>query len=101
MARGRKVRSSEADRLLQEWERSGERMSTWCEARGLNWYSLSAYKGWLETRCASKVAFAEVVVAEATPEPRYRIEVGPFAIEVDDRFEAETLQRLVRVVAAC
>ena len=40
-AKGRKVRASEAERLLEEWEASGERMSAWCRARGLNWTSPS------------------------------------------------------------
>lgn len=65
MAKGRKVRADEAAELLERWERSGEPMSRWRAARGLHWYSLLAYKGWLCTRSgsepSSEVAFAEVV----------------------------------------
>lgn len=106
MARGRKVRPGEAGALLREWEVSGQPMSRWCEDRGLNWYSLSAFKGW---GVRGELAFAEVVEVEedaahetvAVSRARYRVEVGAVTIEVGDDFEAETLQRLVRAVAAC
>lgn len=106
MVKGRKVRPSEAGELLAEWEGSGEPMSSWCEERGLNWYSLSAYKGW---GVRAEVAFAEVVEEEeeaplqavAVGAARYRVEVGAVTIEVSDDFRCDTLQRLVRAVAAC
>lgn len=109
MASGRKVRAEEALELLERWEQSGERMSTWCAARGLNWYSLSAYKGWLFTRWDDEpgkdLVFAEVVVgdveASATQGGRYRIELGAVVLEVDDAFRDDTLRRLLRVVSSC
>ena len=109
MASGRKVQAEEALELLERWEQSGERMSTWCAARGLNWYSLSAYKGWLFTRWEKQpvedVVFAEVVLDEvAADEPnagRYRIEIGDVVLEVGDRFRDDTLRRLLQVVASC
>ena len=109
MARGRKVCAEEALQLLERWERSGEPMSKWCAARGLNWYSLSAYKGWLCTRWddehVAEAGFAEVLVNEpATPEPeggRYRIELDDIVIEVDDRFRDRTLLRLIEVLETC
>ena len=112
MAKGRKVSAHEAATLLEQWESSGEPMSRWCAARGLNRYSLSAYKGWLATRWGVEpggaVAFAEVVINE--PEPvetfvpigsRYRVEVGDVVVEVDDHFQDTTLRRLLQVVASC
>lgn len=33
--------------------------------------------------------------------PRYRVAVGELTVEVDDDFRPETLQRLLRAVAAC
>jgi len=100
-AKGRKVRASEAERLLEEWEASGERMSAWCRARGLNWYSLSAFKGWLATR-GQGVELAEVVLAEPGPAVgRYRLELRGVVVEVDDHFRDDTLRRLLRTVAAC
>ncbi len=102
MANGRKVRSSEADELLREWEASGEAMSSWCARRGLSWYSLSAFKGW---SVRGEVGFAEVVeqrpLEPITHGGRYRVEVGALVIEVGDDFRSETLQRLVRAVATC
>jgi hypothetical protein len=88
--------------LLAEWERSGERMSSWCAARGLNWYSLSAYKGWRERASApAMLHLAEVVVRQAPQPATYRVLLGSAAIEVDDDFRADTLRRLVQVVASC
>ena len=109
-AKGRKVRADEAVVLLEQWERSGEPMSRWCAVRGLNWYSLSAYKGWLATRWdaepGGEESFAEVVVNERgdTFVPiggRYRVELGGVMVEVDDHFQDNTLRRLLRVVASC
>jgi hypothetical protein len=102
----RKVKPEEAAGLLREWEASGEPMSSWCTRRGLNWYSLSAFKGWGVR--APEVPFAVVVVAPAAGDaapvrdhPRYRVEVGAVTIEVGDDFRADTLQRLLVAVAAC
>lgn len=100
MVKGRKVKRAEVPRLLDEWESSGEPMSQWCEARGLNWYSLNAFKGrWSETT----PEFAEVVVADEDAlrrGGRYRVEVDGLVFEVDDDFRAETLQRLIQTVMA-
>jgi hypothetical protein len=93
---------SEAAELLGEWEGSGEKMSQWCEDRGLNWYSLNAHKG--REASLPRVAFAEVVLADAevvASVGRYRVELGDIVVEVDDHFRADTLRRLVQVIAAC
>ena len=84
---GRRIKRDEAGDLLEAWERSGERMSDWCSARGLNWYSLNAFKGRWSPRTA-EIAFAEVVTTSATvPMPAvYRVLVGELAIEVEDDF---------------
>jgi hypothetical protein len=103
MAKGRKVTGAEAAELVREWQRSGERMSSWCAERGINWYSLSGYKGWQMTRRGRRLEFAEVVVADAAGEAhaRYRVEIGDIVVEVDDHFRADTLRRLVQAVATC
>lgn len=102
MAEGRLVRRDEVEELLEAWEESGERMSDWCAARGLNWYSLNAFKGrWTERR----PVFAEVVTTTAVHSPTrpavYRVLVGELAVEVEDDFDGDTLVRLVRAVARC
>mgnify|MGYP000036765704 CR=1 FL=1 len=122
MAKGRKVRSTEAAGLLLEWSLSREPMSSWCGTRGLCWRSLSAFKGWGAERSAVEMGFAEVVpepgavdggFVEIVREPesvaaipcahraRYRVELGKMTVEVDDDFRPETLQRLLRAVATC
>ena len=98
----RKVKPEEAAGLLRDWEASGEPMSSWCARRGLNWYSLSAFKGWGVR--APDVPFAEVVVAASPANAegaRYRVVVGAVTIEVGDDFRADTLTRLLVAVAAC
>ena len=106
MAKGRKVKWGEAEVLLREWASSGEAMSSWCEARGLNWYSLSAFKGW-GGGGRQESGFAEVIAQPASPAiacgrlARYRVEFGDVTVVVDDDFRPETLQRLLRTVAAC
>lgn len=104
---GRKVADrAEAAQLLTEWRHSGERMSDWCVARGINWYSLNAYGGrGVEAPTAFvELAVGTVAIAEAMPaaEARYRICLGDdLAIEVDDDFRDDTLRRLIGVVASC
>lgn len=104
---GRKVVDArEAAELLAEWEASGEPMSTWCGRRSINWYSLSAFKGWPERRAAT---FVEIEVAPPTPSvvsrprapSRYRLHLGNRMVEVDQDFDDDVLRRLVRVVEAC
>lgn len=101
---GRKVADrAEAARLLGEWEVSGERMSDWCTARGINWYSLNAHRG----RCVPAHAeFVELAVATPVVDPRpealYRICLyDDIDIEVDDHFREDTLRRLIAVVSSC
>jgi hypothetical protein len=111
MAQGRKVRHGrEAAELLKAWSTSGEPMAAWCDARGINWYSLSAYKGW---HGVGGDGFVEAVV-ETAPAPgrddngghahpgSYRVVLGRGRIlEVDSGFDEGVLQRLVRAIEAC
>ena len=105
-AKGRKIRSGdEALELLAAWRTSGERMSVWCAARGLNWYSLSAYQGWARGRQrgpALQLVEVELPVEVPTaPVVRYRIELNSAVVEVDDQFREDSLRRLLRVIASC
>lgn len=89
----------EAKELLAEWEPSGERMSDWCRARGINWRSLVAYR---DTRPGGEVEFVEVEAPASGPGGLYRIVLGGgVAVEVDDRFQEATLGRLLRVLSPC
>ncbi|GEM_PF-3993319 len=99
----RKVRDRvEARALLAEWEASGERMSSWCAARGISWYSLSACKGWTR-RSGPRLVEVEVggTLETARSEATYTVVIGDLRVEVDDDFRADTLQRLLRTVASC
>ena len=103
---GRKVAGrEEAALILAEWEQSGERMSDWCRRRGINWYSLNAYRGrGVEAQARFvELAVGPVCVPEGAPgEARYRICLGEdIGIEVDDHFRDDTLRRLIGVVASC
>lgn len=102
---GRKVRDgNEARELLAAWSASDEPMADWCAARRINWYSLSAYKGWPGRR---GVRFVELeveptAVVHQRPAPsRYRVVLGERAVEVDQDFDDDVLRRLVRVVEGC
>jgi len=105
---GRKVRdASEAEKLLAAWSRSGVPMATWCAARGINWYSLSAFKGWPRRKPRPTATFLEVEVQAApvrhvpASASRYRVVLGERIVEVDSDFEEQVLRRLVRAVEAC
>lgn len=103
MAKGRLIRREEAEELLAVWACSGERMSDWCAARGLNWYSLNAFKG-RSSGPTHEITFAEVVATSSATRPSravYRVLVGELEVEVQEDFEDATLVRLVRAVARC
>lgn len=105
---GRMVRDrQEAAELLAQWEDAGERMSDWCGARGINWYSLNAYRGRGGVLPAhDEPKFVELTVAvppvcQTVSTARYLVRVGDIEVELDDHFRGETLGRLLKVVAAC
>jgi len=39
--------------------------------------------------------------AAGAPSSTYRVHIGPVVVEVDDRFQPDTLARLLQVVRAC
>lgn len=102
-ATGRKVRDlDDARELLAAWRSSGGPLASWCRERGINVYSLSAFRGWHP----EVVDAAEMVEIVATPTvveaaPVYRVLVRDHVVEVDHDFEDEVLRRLIRVVASC
>ena len=104
---GRLVRDrQEALELLERWEDSGERMSDGCTGRGINWYSLNAYRGRGVRSARAEPQFVELTVAVppvqvAAPMARYVVRVGELEVEVDDHFRGDTLGRLLEVVGAC
>ena len=102
--KGRRVRDrAEAIELLSSWEASGESMSAWCTARGLNWYSLSTHRNWLraEQRGRATVRMVEVELAAPVVAATYRVDLGDLTIEVEDDFQADTLRRLGDGLRTC
>ncbi len=105
----RKVRdAAEARSLLAEAEASGVSRSTWARSRGVDARSLNAWRLNLERRAqpgpwAEPFHLVELVPTAREPRPGqfYNVRCGPFSVELDERFEDETLQRLLRVVATC
>ena len=104
---GRRVRDrSEATELLDEWKNSGERMSEWCAARGINWYSLNAHRGHRERGMMRMNEFVELTVAEPVVSApaamaRYRLCVGDYTLEVEDDFRDDSVRRLLHLAATC
>ena len=101
---GRKVANArEASELLEAWARSGERLSSWCSQRGINWYSLSAYKGWSGEPCDGfvEVETTALVRRTAPSSSRYRVVLGDRTVEVGADFDDDVLGRLVRVLESC
>jgi hypothetical protein len=95
---------AEAADLLGEWQASGARMSDWCRARGLNWYSLNAYRGRGVVPVDPEPQFVELTLATPpvmTAPGRYHVRLDGIEVEVDDNFREDTLVRLLGVLAAC
>lgn len=95
----RKVRDAhEAAELLAAQANSGLSMSAWCASEGIDGRSLSAYRSRLP---AVRLLELAVPAPEASGSSVYRLVVADVVVEVDDRFRADTLARLLDVVRAC
>lgn len=97
--------ASEARTALSAVEASGLSGVAWARANGVDARSLH---GWRMTfrrqeRAAARAGLRLVELVPPPPslEARYRIRVGELIVEVDDRFEPETLRRLLEVVSGC
>ena len=100
---GRKLNGeSEARAAVAAVEASGLSGVAWAHAHGVDARSLHAWRLAFRRRAAAgqpELRLVELVSPGPSREARYRVVVGEVAIEVDDRFEAETLRRLLAVVA--
>jgi hypothetical protein len=102
----RKVRDAEEARgLLDAAEESGLARADWARRQGIDPRSLNAWRlnlGWRSGETERPVRLVELVPSvPGVPAARYVIRVGNLAVEVDDRFDSDTLARLLGVVAAC
>jgi len=106
-SKGRPVRDhAEAQSLLSSWQESGESMSDWCRARGINWRSLRSHKARIAKAQAQAVSmdFIEVTLASAgaTPNSRYELHLGDGRhIVITDDFSPQTLSRILTVCRSC
>ena len=102
---GRKIGDeAEALEALDSIARTGLELKEWCRARDIDARSLAGWQGVLEARGyepPSHPNFVEVVRVPVESSARYTVRRGAFTVEVDDSFEEATLERLLRVVAAC
>ena len=103
--KGRCVRDhEEAEALIEEWQASDQPMSDWCATRGINWRSLSGFKGKLKSRTLGD-DFVEVnltIPSPATKPARYEIHLGDGRhLSLGDNFSEVTLTRLLAVVCPC
>ncbi len=104
MAR-RKIRDeAEARDALGGIAASGEELSDWCSAKGIDPRSLNGWRGVLAERAeVETLRFVELVPTEHAASPagraEYRVRCGAFTVEVG-HFDDDDLARLLRVVAA-
>ena len=100
----RKIRDAdEARSALEAAARSGLPRATWANAHGIDARSLNAWRLNLERRDRPDevpLRLVELVTAPVAP-TRYVVRLGDWEVEVDDRFDAGVLRRLLGVVAAC
>ena len=102
----RKIRDREdAEACMSAIAESGQTLIEWVQAHGVDGRSLNAWR----VNCrldADPIALAPMRIVELLPESppnqaTYRIHLGDFTVELEDDFAADTLHRLLRVVAAC
>ncbi|MEZ4320832.1 MAG: hypothetical protein R3F61_25365 [Myxococcota bacterium] len=105
---GRKIEDeNEAIAALDSVARTGLELADWCRVRDIDARSLSGWRGVLEARgyepptARRHPDFIEVVRMPIERPARYTVRYGAFTVELDDTFEDGTLDRLLRVVAAC
>jgi transposase-like protein len=107
MARRRKLRNEQdAKRCVAEARASGLSRSEWARQHGVDGRSLYAWEKKVGSDEPEPVreklaGLVELIPDSRAEERRYVVQCGRFAVEVDERFDEETLGRLLKVVAAC
>ena len=96
----RKVRNDEdARKCLEAAAASGLPRADWARRNGVDARSLNAWRVNLE-RERPRPRLVELVPTRPAA-ARYTVRYGEFEVEVDERFEADVLRRLLEVVASC
>jgi hypothetical protein len=104
----RRLSRTEAERLVLEFERSGLRRKAFCEARGLNVFTLDAWRKRIgQSRTQDKIVSVEIVEDGAVPRDamqaanvgrsgQFRVVLSQgLRIEVEPGFDAAELRRLI------
>lgn len=104
---GRKIRDAVDARACIK-AANGVSLGEWAREHKIDGRSLTAWKHNLgrrsrQTARPAPARLVELVAAPATSAGpgRYVVHCGALAVEVDARFDEETLRRLLRVVASC
>lgn len=105
---GRKVRdAADAHICLSNAALSGLTPTEWAREHGVNWRSLNAWRVRLEQVLEPDDRDDAMRLVELVPESvarapaRYLVRCGAFEVAVDERFDDETLERLLLVVSGC
>jgi hypothetical protein len=99
----RKVRDArDAERCLAAVAATGMTRARWARENGVDPRSLNAWRLNLERSGRMSARLIEVVAYEEVVEPaRYVVRCGDLGVEVDERFDADVLRRLIAVIASC
>jgi len=99
---GRKIQDErEARACLEAVDQSGMERARWARANGIDGRSLNAWRLNLErSPKQSRLRLVELV-AEDSADVSFRVECGPFVVEVPSGFDEVALARLLEVIAAC
>jgi hypothetical protein len=90
--------------MVERWQRSGQTIRAFCDARGLSEPSFYAWKRTIAERdqrqeAADMPAFLPVRVAPSAASPTLEVVVGPGrVIRVPSDFDADMLRRLLAVL---
>ena len=102
---GRKIKDeTEAIEALDAIARTELDLADWCRARGVDARSLAGWRQVLEARGYTppeEVRFVELVRTPTPGGSPYRVHCDAFRVDVDPDFDADTLGRLLQVVASC
>ncbi len=105
MARRKIEDEAEARLCIEAQSRSGLSAVAWARREGLDGRSLNAWRVNLARRGAVSPAAPAPrlveLVAIGQPAATYSVRCGRFVVEVGERFDEDTLLRLLHVVAAC
>jgi hypothetical protein len=100
----RKIRDADDARAcLEAVAHSGLPRAQWAQQNGIDARSLNIWRVIFNRTGASPppLRLVELVADEPTVSSRYTLHFRDFLIDVDARFEADSLRRLLTVLATC